>query len=71
MRSFEERKARNNYMCSNCGLKIPAGTQYICVTDHQVYYTPAPKKLYHGHQYYNEHHSNSAYRYHKGCEPSE
>ncbi len=69
-RVFEERQARNNYKCESCLASIPAGTQYICVTEHEVYRTPTPRKLY-SRQYFNTHHINKTYRYHIGCEPNE
>ena len=65
----EERTARQNYICTCCGMVIPAGSQYVRITQHNITLVPVKhsKKLYHGRVYYRKQHSNVVKTYHIEC----
>jgi len=65
----EERNARQDYICACCGMVIPAGTQYVRITQHNITLVPVKhsKKLYHGRVYYRKQHSNVVKTYHIEC----
>lgn len=69
-RNEAQRKANYDYVCAKCGGTIGKGTQYICVTYHEVRHIPIKnsQKIYHGRTYYQDVHTNVVKRYHIGCE---
>lgn len=50
----EERNARQDYICACCGMVIPAGTQYVRITQHNTKRVPIK-------------HSNIVKTYHIEC----